>query len=65
MDGKMDDERLRMLRAATPAQKLSGMQRIFDWARQIKESSWRKQHPDWTEEQIQRAVRDFILFGRS
>jgi hypothetical protein len=54
-----------ILRAMTPAQKLRAAQRLWESARQLKAAGLRMQHPDWTEEQIERAVREAFLYARS
>ncbi|MCC6486142.1 MAG: hypothetical protein IT364_01465 [Candidatus Hydrogenedentes bacterium] len=46
-------------------QKLDAMQRIYNTARDLKEAGLRMQHPDWTEDQIQAALREAFLYART
>jgi hypothetical protein len=61
----MEEEYLRILRAMTPAQKLRAAERLYWSARQLKAAALRAEHPDWSEEEIERAVRDAFLYARS
>ncbi|MCC6696738.1 MAG: hypothetical protein IT365_14000 [Candidatus Hydrogenedentes bacterium] len=53
------------LRDMTPAQKLDAMQRIYNTARDLKAAGLRMQHPDWTEDQIEAALREAFLYART
>ncbi|MBX7258431.1 MAG: hypothetical protein K1Y02_18860 [Candidatus Hydrogenedentes bacterium] len=60
----MDDpEYWNIIRAMTPEQKLATAQRLYDSARELKAAGFRMQHPDWTEEQVQAAVRKAFLYA--
>lgn len=62
----MDDEvQQKILRAMTPAQKLRAAQQLWESAWQLKAAALRAQHPDWSEEAIQHAVREAFLYARS
>jgi Rv0078B-related antitoxin len=61
----MSDELREILQAMTPAQKLRAAERLYWSARQLKAAALRAQHPDWTEEAIQQAVRQIFLYARS
>lgn len=61
----METELQKILQAMTPAQKLRAAERLYYSARQLKAAALRAQHPDWTEEAIQQAVRDIFLYARS
>jgi hypothetical protein len=61
----MKAEVQKVLRAMTPAQKLRAAERLYWSARQLKAAALRAQHPDWTEEAIQQAVRQIFLHARS
>lgn len=62
----MDSSEYRkVLRNMTPAQKLDAMQRIYNTARDLKAAGLRMQHPDWTEDQIQAALREAFLYART
>ena len=58
-------EALRTLQAMARAQKLRAAQRLFHSAWQLKAAALRAEHPDWTDEAIQRAVRMIFLYARS
>ena len=61
----MDKEYLRILRAMTPDQKLRAAEAIYDFARELTAAILRGVHPTWTEEQIQCAVREWLLLATS
>lgn len=61
----MDDEAQRILRAMSPAQKLKAAEQLYWSARQLKAAALRAQHPGWSEEEIERAVREAFLYARS
>ncbi len=60
-----DSEYWKILRAMTPAQKLDAMQRIYNTARDLKAAGLRMQHPDWSDDQINAAVREAFLYART
>ncbi|MCL4694530.1 MAG: hypothetical protein KJ060_18725 [Candidatus Hydrogenedentes bacterium] len=60
-----DSEYWNILRAVTPAQKLDAMQRIYNMARELKAAGLRMQHPDWSDDQINVAVREAFLYART
>ena len=63
---EMEDETyLKIMRGLTPAQKFKTVAEMWEMAHQIKAAGFRMQHPDWTEEEIQRAVREAFLYARS
>lgn len=53
-----------VVKAMSPAQKLNAAWQLNVSARQRKAAALRAQHPDWTEEQIRRAVREAFLYAR-
>ncbi len=63
MDGEA--EYIRILRAMTPEQKLRAAEGLYDSARALKADVLRADHPDWSEEQIQSAVREWLSHARS
>jgi Rv0078B-related antitoxin len=46
----------------TPEQKLRAAMRLCQSARALKAAAFRHRHPEWTDDQITRAVRDAFLF---
>ncbi|NUM52516.1 MAG: hypothetical protein HUU46_02625 [Candidatus Hydrogenedentes bacterium] len=58
------DEYIRILRAMTPEQKLRATSNLYWAARDLKAAWFRSQHPEWSEEQVQKAVRDAFLYAR-
>lgn len=60
-----NDEYLRILRAMTPEQKLRAAEGLYDSARGLKAAVLRADHPDWTEDQVRRAVSQWLLHARS
>ena len=65
MDDAKDEIYWKIIRAMTPAQKLAAAEDLYWSARAIKAAGLRAQHPDWTEEEVQRAVREAFLYARS
>jgi Rv0078B-related antitoxin len=61
----MKTELQQILQAMSPAQKLRAAERLYWSARQLKAAALRAEHPDWTEEAIQQAVRQIFLLARS
>lgn len=61
----MSDEALRILREMTPAQKLKAAGLLYHSARRLKAAALRSQHPEWTEDEVKRAVREAFLYGRT
>ena len=53
-----------VLRAMTPAERLAAAARLYWSARQLKEAALRAWHPEWTDEQVRRAVHDAFLYAR-
>jgi hypothetical protein len=58
-------EYIRILRAMTPEQKLRAAEGLYDSACALKADVLRADHPDWSEEQIQSAVRQWLSHARS
>jgi hypothetical protein len=48
----------------TPQQKYDVMCSLIDTARLMKKSYLRSLHPEWTEAEINAAVRDWLLYAR-
>jgi hypothetical protein len=46
----------------TPAQKLRAAEDLYWSARSLKAAALRAKHPEWTEKQVQREVREAFLF---
>ena len=56
-------EQIKVLRKMTPAQRLETGLNFMEEMRQLKAAALRAQHPDWSEQQVVRALRDFVLHG--
>ena len=61
----MTEQEGQNLRAMTPEDKLKAVHSLFDFALQLKAAGFRMQHPDWTEQEVQRAVRELLLHART
>jgi hypothetical protein len=61
----MSPEEIRILRALTPAQKLEAIERLYWTARSLKAAWLRQRHPDWSEDAVQREVREIFLNART
>ncbi len=61
----MTAEEIRILRAMTPEQKLRAVEKLYWTARALKVAWLRSQHPDWSEEEVERKVREIFLHART
>lgn len=55
---------LDVLRAMTPAQRLQAASRLYWTARHIKEAAIRARHPEWTDEQVKRELKEAFMYAR-
>jgi len=55
---------LEVLQAMTPAQRLQAATRLYWTARRIKEAAIRARHPEWTDEQVKREVKEAFMYAR-
>ena len=62
---EIDKEHLRILRAMTPEQRLRAAEELYDFAREFRSAVLRKEHPDWTPQQVQRTVNEWLLYAGS
>jgi len=53
-----------VVKAMSTAQKLNAAWQLNISARQLKAAALRSRHPDWTDEQVRRAVREAFLYAR-
>jgi hypothetical protein len=49
----------------TPEQKLNALAQLWHAARALKSAWLRQRHPEWSEEKIERGVREILLHARS
>ncbi len=61
----MHPEQKKIFQAMTPEQKLGAAMNLYHSARQLKAAALRHWHPDWSEEQIEKKVRDIFLYART
>jgi hypothetical protein len=64
-DDDYSEERLRILRAMTPEQKLRAANDLYWTAREFKAAGLRHHHPEWTEAEVQEEVRKIFFHARS
>ena len=60
----MKDEARRIVQAMSPTQKLRAAERLYHSARQLKTAALRAQHPEWSDEELRRVVREIFLYAR-
>ena len=65
MSEGLHPEQIKALRKMTPAQRLRVGFAFMEEMRQLKAAALRAQHPDWSEEEVARALREFVLHGAS
>lgn len=61
----MHPEQKRIYQNMTAEQKLRLLLDLQLTARKLKAAGLRKQHPDWTEKEVQEKVREIFLYARS
>ncbi|HAO21433.1 MAG TPA: hypothetical protein DCQ37_13770 [Desulfobacteraceae bacterium] len=62
---ELHPEQKKAFQAMTPGQKLQLLSDLYNSAQKLKAAGLRKQHPDWSEEQIQKKVREIFLYART
>ena len=60
-----DDIQKEIFRKMTGEQKLKLSMRLYWSARRLKAAGLRRQHPDWTEEQVQQGVTEIFTNART
>ncbi|MGH7935553.1 MAG: hypothetical protein ACREF8_00910 [Chthoniobacterales bacterium] len=65
MSEGLHPEQIKVLRKMTPAQRLQMGMQLIEEMRELRAGMLRLEHPEWTREQVRRALRDFVLHGRS
>jgi hypothetical protein len=63
-DSGASDAYVAALRRMSPAQKLEAVAELYWTARRLKAAGLRRQHPEWTEAQVETALRDAFLHAR-
>jgi hypothetical protein len=58
-------EQKRIYQAMTPEQKVNSVFDLYHTARQVKAAYLKKLHPDWTDEMIERKVREIFMYAGS
>lgn len=65
MSEGLHPEQVKALRKMTPAQRLEMGMQLIEEMRELRASMLRFEHPDWTQAQVSRALRDFVLHAQS
>ena len=55
----------KIYQSMTPEEKLKIASRLYYSARQLKAAALHHEHPNWTEKEIQKKVRDIFLYART
>ena len=63
MSEELHPEQIKALRRMTPAQRLEVGLAFIEEMRQLKAAALRAHHPEWSDEQIAEALRDFVSHG--
>jgi len=61
----MHPEQVKIFKAMPPSKKLELAANFHLAARQLKQQSLKMQHPEWTDDQIHRKVRELFLYAAS
>jgi hypothetical protein len=59
----MNPEQQRILKEMTPSQKLKAAMDLYHSARELKTAGLRYQHPEWSEDRIQKEAREIFQRG--
>jgi hypothetical protein len=59
----MHPEQKRIYQSMSPEQKLRIAADLYDTARALKTAGLRARHPDWSEREIQKKVREIFLYA--
>ena len=65
MSEGLHPEQVKALRKLTPGERLAISLRFIEQMRELRAAMLRKEHPEWTAEQISLSLRDFVLNARS
>ena len=65
MSEGLHPQQVEVLRNMTPAERLKVALQFMEEMRQFKAAAFRAQHLQWTEDQIARALREFVRHGAS
>ncbi len=57
------DQQLEIIKGMSPAKRLRLAEQLYLSARQVKAAYLKTLHPDWDEEQIQRTVREWLIYA--
>ncbi len=63
MSDELHPEQIKPLRRMSPTARLKIAFQFMEEMRQLKASALRMQHPDWTQEQVAQALREFVRPG--
>ena len=58
-------EQKKIYQSMTPEQKLRVASGLYHFARELKATGLRVQHPDWSQEEIEDKVREIFLYART
>jgi hypothetical protein len=64
-DEQIGPDQLAVLRTMTPGQKWEAARRLYWSARRLKAAFLRSEHPEWTEAELDDAVRRSFLYART
>ena len=59
----MHPEQKRIYKSMKPEQKLMLAENLYHCARALKAAGLRNQHPDWSEKEIRKKVREIFLYA--
>ncbi len=65
VEGGLHPEQVKALRRMTPAERLRLGLKFMEEMRQLKAAALRSRHPDWSEAEVARVLREFITHGAS
>ena len=61
----MHPAQIKIYRAMSPARKLELAAEFYFAARELKTQALKKQHPDWTDDEVRREVKRLFLYATS
>ncbi len=61
----MHPVQVQILKTATPQKKIQLAMNLYHSAKKLKAAGLRQTHPEWSEEKIQKKVREIFLYART
>ena len=61
----MHPEQIKIYKRLSPTEKLRIAGELYSASRKLKTAALKAQHPDWSEQEVERKVREIFLYART